>query len=972
MMRSRVGQFFQGTFTRARAFLAPASSDNGRARRIKFRPLRLEPCEGRQLLATIGGVVYNDLTGSGLTPDDPPWTVPPQAAPVTFNLYRQVGGNWVLDQTTTTDLSTGAYEFDIPAPGNDGDYYLEQLPVPNTATTAGQTPYFFSIVNDTVMTAGAILIDGFEIPTPAEPYWVWPPAVNPLTVEHTGPQIIGGQRDMTVEVLGAVGFLSAFGEIGAGNVVLATAEPGTTARWLYAGTAASPGLYVDLTAGGVNHGLRVDFGGLQIGGAAEETDYRLEVTHPTMGTVSVSGMVHELLDPDDNFIPFSLNVPFSAFSAPSGFFTNVYSVEFFINESGIPHMDLELNAIVAGNPLAPDYAITYVSSLSGFTYVDSNNNGIFDPGEYPLENTTITLTGTNNLGQSVDFVTTTGANGQYLFSGLIAASGLNSYTITESQPWAYVHGKDTIGTPGGQTAPNQFYGIQLPAGYTGVGNNFGELRLIDDLVTKRLFVWGVGWGTGQPLYDGSANPPVEGQAAIPMGVAATNVDTVEGTPGSDRFEFIGNPSLGGSVLKVNGVATAINPALNTLYLDGLGGNDTFTFKGTAGEETAELWGDSGSVISQGWVVNVARIESIEIDGLGGNDSATLHDSEGDDELIASPRRATMTFPTGAHRISGFETISAVADHGGRDVARLDDSPGNDRFVTAPRYGLLRGDGFSLRASGFGTVRAYATAGGYDIARIYDSAGDDLLRATPVAASLGPAEGGGFSSSAEGFAEVHVVASAGGHDVAMLFDSSGDDAFYASPGEGAMSGRGFSIRVRGFEEIRGDASSGGNDTAALYDSPGSDVLVASPGSAELFGEGYRNQAANFARVEALATAADGRDSYDLARLFGSAGDDAFFGSRDESTMSGPGYSNVVRFFETVEAVGSGGDDRARLVDSVGDDRLTAEDDWARLAFDVGSLRIADFDGVLASSTLGGNDARDVRTVDFLLTFEGSWT
>ncbi|HEX3314168.1 MAG TPA: SdrD B-like domain-containing protein, partial [Gemmataceae bacterium] len=53
------------------------------------------------------------------------------------------------------------------------------------------------------------------------------------------------------------------------------------------------------------------------------------------------------------------------------------------------------------------------NSISGFVYADANNNGIFDPGETAIANTTVTL---KNSANQVVGVTTTDANGHYIFS----------------------------------------------------------------------------------------------------------------------------------------------------------------------------------------------------------------------------------------------------------------------------------------------------------------------------------------------------------------------------------------------------------------------------------------------------------------------------------------------------------------------------------------------------------------------------
>ena len=121
------------------------------------------------------------------------------------------------------------------------------------------------------------------------------------------------------------------------------------------------------------------------------------------------------------------------------------------------------------------------ASLAGFVYVDANNDGIKEAGEAGIGNVTVTLTGTNDLGNSVNVPTTTLSDGSYSFSNLRPGT----YTITESQPAAYEEGKDAIGTPGGNaTVQDVFSNIVLAEGVNGVNNNFGE-RLTADLAINK-------------------------------------------------------------------------------------------------------------------------------------------------------------------------------------------------------------------------------------------------------------------------------------------------------------------------------------------------------------------------------------------------------------------------------------------------------------------------------------------------------
>lgn len=120
--------------------------------------------------------------------------------------------------------------------------------------------------------------------------------------------------------------------------------------------------------------------------------------------------------------------------------------------------------------------------LSGFVYVDADNDGVFDAGEAPIPGVRITLTGTDDLGGSVDTMTTTDPSGAYSFAELRPGA----YFITEAQPGAFLDGRDTPGTAGnGSAAVNDVIGdIALGAGDDGVNNNFGEIdaQMIADLV----------------------------------------------------------------------------------------------------------------------------------------------------------------------------------------------------------------------------------------------------------------------------------------------------------------------------------------------------------------------------------------------------------------------------------------------------------------------------------------------------------
>ena len=81
------------------------------------------------------------------------------------------------------------------------------------------------------------------------------------------------------------------------------------------------------------------------------------------------------------------------------------------------------------------------TSISGRVFVDGDNDGIADAADTGIPGVTVTLTGTDDLGNPVTLTTTTDLAGGYGFAGLRPGT----YAVTETQPAGYLDGIDMAG-----------------------------------------------------------------------------------------------------------------------------------------------------------------------------------------------------------------------------------------------------------------------------------------------------------------------------------------------------------------------------------------------------------------------------------------------------------------------------------------------------------------------------------------------
>lgn len=218
-------------------------------------------------------------------------------------------------------------------------------------------------------------------------------------------------------------------------------------------------------------------------------------------------------------------------------------------------------------------------TLSGHVFNDCNNNGIYDVGELPIAGVIVTLTGTQLDGVAVSRTTTTNAAGEYLFTDLKPGT----YRLDETQPAAYLDGKDAAGTPFGGTATgvggDSITNIVVPNSpqpLNGVNYDFGE---VNSSVSGLVYVDNNINGVNDPGEPGLAGVTVTltGTNDLNENVAVTTTTAADGTyafnrlrPGLYKINETQPPGYvdGVDTVGTAGGSNAVNDELSGINLDG--------------------------------------------------------------------------------------------------------------------------------------------------------------------------------------------------------------------------------------------------------------------------------------------------------------------------------------------------------------------------------------------------------------------
>ncbi len=308
------------------------------------------------------------------------------------------------------------------------------------------------------------------------------PGIGGVTVTLTGTDVNGPvSRTTTTAVDGTY----SFGGLLSGTYTVTETQP---AAYNNGSTTAG-------SAGGTTTGSNDIVSAITFAAGSTASGYNFgELGGPIAGTVFVDGTNAPLAGVTITLRDNLNNVVGTTTTAADGTysFTNIAPGSYTVTETQpagygpgvvVPGNVINVTHVKAGES-GQDFS-EKIGSFAGKVYFDSNNNGAFDSGEPGISAVTVTLTGTDANGSAVNRTTTSAADGTYSFANVISGT----YTITETQPAAYINRATTAGTAGGTTTGTNdiVAAIALTAGVDATGYNFGE---ISGPIAGKVFVDG--------------------------------------------------------------------------------------------------------------------------------------------------------------------------------------------------------------------------------------------------------------------------------------------------------------------------------------------------------------------------------------------------------------------------------------------------------------------------------------------------
>lgn len=420
------------------------------------RKLRHETLVKRELLASdlgaITGVAYSDLTGDGLTGDDP------RLEGVTVELYQDTNTNGTFDSgtdvlvaTVTTDTSAdpvpGQYRFD--------DLSIDDYFVVQTAASGSITPppaQLISITADDADGATIVTIDDFT--TGAQT--VLSMGGGTVTNSATAANALGGSRDVELTHTNGSGNTT-FQVDTVSELLSLSTGGGATAQAIVEydgndgafGLNVPPGFAPASSLGGGTAGGTVPINtGIEILGRAEAQAETMIVTVITSATeaseITITIPLNAVLE--SVFVEFTdpgwTTSTLAGVTGPADF-NNVIAIRADASVT-LANNDIFFSVVESRgpDPITANLSNTQLLTLGGTVFEDfgngADNDGTLDAGEPGLAGITVDLYDEPGGGGAIDpanqtpvATTTTDGNGDYSFANLAAGNYL--VVIPESE-----------------------------------------------------------------------------------------------------------------------------------------------------------------------------------------------------------------------------------------------------------------------------------------------------------------------------------------------------------------------------------------------------------------------------------------------------------------------------------------------------------------------------------------------------------
>lgn len=283
------------------------------------------------------------------------------------------------------------------------------------------------------------------------------------------------------------------------------------------------------------------------------------------------------------------------------------------NRAGDIYVNQAAGAMTGLLPVGPSNSpATVVSSSIGDTvWIDTDRDGVLDDDEIGIRDVTVTLTGTDDLGNPVELATTTDAQGRYAFDNLRAGT----YEVTVDPTTLPQFSTNTYSLGGGTTAPvNTSGSITLAQNTVMPDADFGYAFVSTTLNMKKTAA----------LDDANDDSHANAGENITYTFAVTNT-------GQAPLEnlAIDDPRLASANVTVTCEATALEPGQST--------NCTATYAVT--EEDAAVCSLANTAIARagtedGDIVSLASTATIDTEACRPADTSIL-------EKLADTGMSTM-------------------------------------------------------------------------------------------------------------------------------------------------------------------------------------------------------------------------------------------------------------------------------------------------------------------------------------------